>query len=129
MPLFNRKPQAPAPPPTGDPVLDAHAHGQGWQPLGPAPFGDEISACFVPYTSGYEVGQRINQLWSLAAAIPDSVPHATLRTLPDGTLLTDRDPDRVEAAFAAMSPDQQAAFLAGLERRRAELRQRRQTRS
>jgi Spy/CpxP family protein refolding chaperone len=48
-----------------------------------------------------------------------------MRTLPDGTVIDDSDPEQLEAAMAAMTPEQRAELVAEFERRRAERRQQR----
>jgi hypothetical protein len=83
--------------------------------------GNEILAvCFTAFESGQDITDRVADLLTLVGAIPESVlaPGLQLRTLPDGTVLDGRNPGRIEAAFAAMTPQQQAEFLADLQRRR-----------
>jgi hypothetical protein len=90
--------------------------------------GNEILAvCFTAFESGQDITDRVADLLTLVGAIPESVlaPGLQLRTLPDGTVLDGRNPGRIEAAFAAMTPQQQAVFLADLQRRREQRNHRR----
>jgi hypothetical protein len=91
--------------------------------------GNHIYAvCATTYQAGEDISHRIAELQAFAAAIPLSAlpqPGRQLRTLPDGTVLDDRDPERVQASLAAMTPEQRADLTADFERRRAGRRQHR----
>jgi hypothetical protein len=84
--------------------------------------------CAAPFHAGEDMSARIADLQAFAAAIPLTAlpsPTTQLRTLPDGTVLDNSDPERVEAATAALTPQQRADLVAEFECRRAERRQHR----
>jgi hypothetical protein len=91
--------------------------------------GNHIYAvCATTYQSGEDISNRIADLQAFAAAIPLSAlpqPGRRLRTLPDGTVLDDSDPRRVQESLAAMTPEQRADLTADFERRRTDRRQHR----
>jgi hypothetical protein len=81
--------------------------------------------CTATFQSGEDISTRIAALQAFAAAIPTSAlpsPATRLPTLPDGTVLDGSDPERVEAAAAAMTRQQRADLTADFERRRSERR-------
>ncbi|HEY1478886.1 MAG TPA: hypothetical protein VGF46_02605 [Gaiellales bacterium] len=89
--------------------------------------GDQLlSVCFTPYRSVADIEERLAEMRSLVDAMPETSALAT------GSLVLDDGRDdrseaaRIEEALAALTLDRQSASGDDLERRRDELRTRRQ---
>jgi hypothetical protein len=77
-----------------------------------------LCVCSTPFTSAGEVEERVGAVSRFAELIPTFVEHdraLAMPTLPDGTAFDPSNPasvEKVKAAFATMTPQEQKAFVA-----------------
>jgi hypothetical protein len=85
-----------------------------------------LSVCFTPYRSAADIEERVAAMRSLVDAMPETSAVDPGPRVPEAGRDDRSEPARIEEALAALTLDRQSAFGDDLERRRDELRTRRQ---